>query len=63
MLGRLRFWTPPTLYVDPRRYMEVVREERRVELEGDVGYKDKVKRRMLLGLTSKELPPLVKPRD
>jgi len=47
-----------TLYIDHRRInMEVVRE-RRAEVDGDVAYRDRVKRRMLLGLTSAELAPL-----
>lgn len=46
---------------DPERLNLAIQAERRRELEGDLGYRNKVKRRMLLGLTSKELPPLFTP--
>ena len=47
-----------SLYIDQKRINVEVQRERRAECELDLGSRNKVKRRMLLGLTSAELPPL-----
>ncbi len=53
------FFPKPDLYLDPRRINDEVRAERRRELDEDPAYRARVKRRMLLGLTAAELPPLI----
>lgn len=46
------------IFIDPRRVNDEVRAERRVEAEGDVAYRQKVKQRMVEGYSCK-LPPLI----
>ena len=46
------------LKISDQRVNDAIREERRQLLSGDVVYRNKVKRRMLEGLTAEQLPPL-----
>lgn len=49
----------PELFIDPKRINDEVRVERRRYLDDDAAYRDKVKKRMVEGLTARELPPLI----
>ena len=64
MLEGLRRWVrgvfgmDQVLFIDPRRINDEERSERRRALEDNAGYRSRVKRRMLEGLTMEQLPPL-----
>jgi hypothetical protein len=50
---------PPKLAISLRRINDEDRRAMRVALDDDAGYRAKVKRRMLEGLTMQQLPPLI----
>ncbi len=47
------------LYLDLKRVNVEVQAERRRELDEAPAYRARVKRRMTLGLTAKDMPPLI----
>ncbi len=63
MIGWIRWflsslWPEQELRIDLRRINDEDRLEHRRQLEDDVGYRERVKRRMREGLTDKQLKPL-----
>lgn len=60
MTALLRRWFAPApdLVISPERVNREVIVQQRRELAGDVEYRDRVKRRMREGLTSRQMPPL-----
>lgn len=57
-LRRFGYVPAPKLQVSAERVNDELQSRRRHEVEGDVEYRDRVKRRMMLGYACQE-PPLI----
>jgi hypothetical protein len=53
-----RWFAAPDLMISVERVNRELRHQARHDLAGDVRYRERVKRRMREGLTSREMPPL-----
>ena len=58
-LWRFLWGEPPGLYISNKRINEEVRVARRSIVDEDPEYRAKVKKRMMEGLTSRQLAPLI----